>query len=455
MRSIDVQESIWFDDIMSKERYMYLTTPYSGLDLKASQYRYTSSDLISLYRIVYDQYGIERGLVEVKQYYHKVFRELDDYAARNTYTSVFVLNDKGEQIYPLGETDYDAQYVLSNFADNDGNQRLTLESNEGRKVLMSYTESGKTGWVLCMSWEYNQVLGSVYRYIAIFAAVVLVITIIALLNAYYVSVQVSQPIEKLRNRIKQLDVSNTLPESSDRCQILEIDAANHTLEQVSEKLTKTVNTMLQLQQHEMQAKMLALQTQMNPHFLYNSLAVICALAEENRSGQVIHMCKSISGMLRYIASGKDHLVTVYEEMEYTKQYLDCMKIRYGDFLRISMEIPEQMMQERLPKLSIQPLVENAIIVQDNGKGFAKEEVDCFYVKIREIEKQQSIPLLELGGMGLVNVYVRLKIQYEDKMIFRLENAANRGALVTIGGKRNVPAQEQTGAEAGGTSTNLR
>lgn len=480
MRNIDVQESMWFDDIMGKETYMYLTPPYPGGDLKASQYRYTNSELISLYRIVYDQYGIERGLVEVKQYYYKIFKELDDYAARNTYTSVFVLNEKGEQIYPLGTENSDAQYVFSDENTDDKNQRLTLENSEGKKVLMSYTESAKTGWILCMSWEYNRVLRSVYQYIAIFATVVLLITAVALLNAYYVSVQVSQPIERLRNRIKQLDVSNTLPESDDQCKIVEIDAANHTLEQVSQKLTRTVNTMLQLQQHEMQAKMLALQTQMNPHFLYNSLAVICALAEEKRTDQVIYMCKGISGMLRYIASGKAHLVTVYEEMEYTKQYLDCMKIRYGDFLRISIEIPESMMQERLPKLSIQPLVENSIksctccegpwdivvagaikgnqweiTVQDNGKGFAQDEVDEFYAKIREIEKRQNIPVLELGGMGLVNVYVRLKIQYEEKMVFRLENASTQGAIVTIGGQRKMAMESQSDSGSDGSGNDRK
>lgn len=460
LRNIDIRESVWFDEIFKEDSYMYLTTPYSGTNLQKSQYKYTISDLISLYRGVYDQYGIQRGVVEVKQYYNKIFKELNDYVARNTYTSVVVLNKSGEQIYPLDTPNGDVKPFLNAIENYGDDNNVTVEDSEGKKVVISYKASSKSDWILCMTWDYDRVLGSVYQYIRIFAVLVLCITGMALLNAYYVSVQISRPIERLRNRIMQLDVNNTLPEETCKSEILEIDAVNHTLEQVSQKLSRTVNMMLQSQQHELQAKMLALQSQMNPHFLYNSLAVVCALAEEKKTEQIIYMCKNIAGMLRYIASSKGHLVTVAEEMEHTKQYLDCMKIRYGEYLSYSVAIPEPVLAQMLPKLSIQPLVENSIksctaceapwhisitgdcdenqwkiTVTDNGKGFTEEEVSAVYGKIKEIETKQNIPLLELGGMGLANVYMRLKFQYENDMVFELHNGETHGAVVTVGAKR--------------------
>lgn len=72
-------------------------------------------------------------------------------------------------------------------------------------------------------------------------------------------------------------------------------------------------------------------------------------------------------------------------------------------------------------------------MSDNGNGFTEEEVSRFYGKIKDIENRQTFPLLELGGMGLVNVYMRLKLHYEEKMFFQMRNIEPRGASVTIGG----------------------
>lgn len=458
IRTIDITNSPWYEKVLDKDGKKYISNPYSGIDDTFSLNKFTSSELISLCRTVFDTYRNEKGIVEVKQYYSKIFQELDEFMMRDMYVSVVVINEEGEQIYPLKISDTRKQFDMDDMKNmNYGEEKLFVGNKDG--YVMGYKRSDVTGWTLCMLWDHNKVMEKVYWYTGIFSFSVLLIMIVALLNGYFVSKQISRPIEMLRQRIKKLDVNNSLPEAEDESGLSEIEAVNNTLDQVSIKLTRTVNDMLQFQQQELQAKMLALQSQMNPHFLYNSLSVICALAEESRTDQIIYTCKNISNMLRYISSGKSHIVTVKEEIEYTRQYLECMKIRYGIYLQYSIDVPEAVLKQPLTKLSIQPLVENAVksctqcedpwiicvngkiedekwkvSIQDNGRGFSKEERENFYKKIRNIENDRTIPGLELGGMGMVNVYMRLKFQYDKDMVFDISDQEQQGANITIGGK---------------------
>lgn len=457
IRNTDITKIAWYTDVMSEEANIYLTVPYSGLDDSMSTSRFTGSELISLCRVVRDRYGEAKGIVEVKQYYSKIFNEIDDFIQRDTYVSAIVLNEKGEQIYPLNNIQDTSKSDISKmqFSEQEREEQH-FESKEGQ--IMGYRKSPITGWTLYMIWDQDKALARVYSYTIFFAVSVLVIMVIALLNAYFVSAQISKPIEVLRKRIMQLDVNNSLPELEKASGLSEIDAVNHTLDKVSVKLTRTVNAMMQSQQQELQAKMLALQSQMNPHFLYNSLSVICALAEEKRMDQIIYTCKNLSSMLRYISSGKSNIVAVAEEIAYTKQYLECMKIRYGEYLKYSIDMPEEVKRQYLPKLSIQPLVENSIksctqcedpwiisitgfmeddiwkiSVKDNGGGVTEEEKEKFYSKVNYIEESGTFETLELGGMGMVNVYMRLKFQYHEKTIFEIGDSELSGANITIGG----------------------
>ena len=90
----------------------------------------------------------------------------------------------------------------------------------------------------------------------------------------------------------------------------------------------------------MQARMLALQAQMNPHFLYNSLSTIQAMADEGMDRQIMDMCQSMSRILRYISSDKEQLVTVDQEIKYTIDFLKCMKARFDDDLIYNIVIPD-------------------------------------------------------------------------------------------------------------------
>ena len=199
---------------------------------------------------------------------------------------------------------------------------------------------------------------------------------------------------------------------------------------------------------------------MNPHFLYNSLATIQAMADEGMNDEVVTMCQTISRILRYISSNKDPLVNISEDTAHARDYLECMKMRYGDDLIYEIEVPEEMMNIKIPKLCLQLIVENSIkfatksvkppwrikisgkvtgiyweiSVKDNGTGFSEDDINAINEKTKIINETELLPDLEINGMGLMNIYIRFKTLYHGKHIFRISNAAEGGAIVTIGGE---------------------
>jgi hypothetical protein len=106
--------------------------------------------------------------------------------------------------------------------------------------------------------------------------------------------------------------------------------------------------------------MLALQAQMDPHFVYNMLATIGIMAEEGMVREIAESVEHLTHLLRYISSGKSSVVTLGEELEYARRYLACLKVRFRDGLLFDIQVPPQLLEVRVPKLIVQPIIENAM-----------------------------------------------------------------------------------------------
>jgi sensor histidine kinase YesM len=258
------------------------------------------------------------------------------------------------------------------------------------------------------------------------------------------------------------DEENILTDSLEdiNTNIIELDSLYSAVVTMHEKTKESIKREIALNNQNLQSQILALNSQMNPHFLYNSLATISAMADEGMNAEVINMCQTISRILRYISSDKEHLVSIREDVSHVKDYLECMKMRYGDDLIYSINLPDEMTELKIPKLCLQLIVENSIkfatkgvkapwkidvtghitethweiTVKDNGPGFSEEDLTELNRKIAEINNNKFLPSLEINGMGLLNIYIRFKLLYDGKHIFKIDNNETGGALVTIGGE---------------------
>ena len=182
---------------------------------------------------------------------------------------------------------------------------------------------------------------------------------------------------------------------------------------------------------EKSARLTALESQLNPHFLYNTLQAISTEALLNDQPQINKMITSLASNLRYTIKSED-LVPLKNEMVYVNNYIYLQKIRMDDNLQVNIRIDPDTEEFLIPKISIQTLVENSIIhgispatgsiqidisvkrvenyihicVRDNGNGIPQEQLSLLYADFERQDKTGST-----GGIGLVNLYTRLKLLY--------------------------------------------
>ena len=285
--------------------------------------------------------------------------------------------------------------------------------------------------------------------------------ILTVLASGLISRRITRPLADICDQIEQIDIEQptSLPEvDSD---IREIQTLHTSFSRMQTTLSGHVTKLLELQNQEMQSRMLALQAQMNPHFLFNSLQAIQAMADEGMDEEIAEMCQAMASILRYISSDSAQQVPLEKEIRHTRDYLRCMEIRYQGDLACEVDLPEEMDTIPVPKLCVQLLAENAIKftttrrppyririegsvsgdsyelrIRDNGPGFEEETKKALMEQMEEIRRTSTLPSLKINGMGVLHVYIRFYLLYGDQFVFRLENNPDGGACVVIGGNRN-------------------
>ncbi len=194
-----------------------------------------------------------------------------------------------------------------------------------------------------------------------------------------------------------------------------------------------------------------LQSQINPHFLYNTLDAIVWSAEAGNQKQVVSMVGNLSDFFRLsLNKGKEN-VLIREELQHVRSYLEIQHIRYQDILTFEINVPEEFNEYKIPKLTIQPIVENAlyhgiknkrgggkitiyaeekrdhftIVVEDTGKGMDEERLRQVRKAIRDGTPEKNVVY------GLYNVNERIRLNFGEGYGIHLESVLNKGTRVRI------------------------
>lgn len=201
------------------------------------------------------------------------------------------------------------------------------------------------------------------------------------------------------------------------------------------------------QQRKQKAQFQALQAQINPHFLLNTLNSIKWMAILSNAEHVSQMITKLGTLLNFTMKNKEEFVTFREELEYLHVYLSLQKIRYHDEITIEMDIPDHLLEYDLLKFTLQPAVENSIIhgkrfplridiraeekhgellitIQDNGVGMSEEE-------ILQVSEQLSQPDIKYSGIGIRNVDERIKLHFGGQYGMRISSKLDEGVCISL------------------------
>lgn len=225
------------------------------------------------------------------------------------------------------------------------------------------------------------------------------------------------------------------------------DSLNTMIDKINELLDQVTKEQVRLRKAEFEV----LQSQINPHFLYNTLDAITWLAESGEQKKVVSMVGSLSEFFRTALNGGRDIITIEEELQHVRSYLEIEQVRYQDILRYEISVPEELNKYLIPKITIQPLVENALyhgIKNKRGPGMilikAKKEKDFFNIQIEDngigIEEERleqvraGIRDKVLTGKdiyGLYNVNERIRLNFGEQYGIFIESVHGEKTVVSV------------------------
>ncbi len=247
--------------------------------------------------------------------------------------------------------------------------------------------------------------------------------------------------------------------------IAELQTLDRNFDKMAGRISMLMEKQRQDQQSLHRAELELLQAQINPHFLYNTLDSIVILAESQREEDVIHMVTSLSAFFRNSLSNGEDVISLRAELIQAKSYLEIQQIRYSDILSYEISVPESIQDTPVPKLILQPLIENALyhgIKNRRGrgmiriKGFAENTDICLQVMDNGAGmSEEQLTRLQSGtyeehhsGLGLKNVHQRIRLYCGEPYGLSFESEQGVGTTVTVHlPRRGVIDLRQEGAES--------
>lgn len=282
--------------------------------------------------------------------------------------------------------------------------------------------------------------------------------ILALFIAFWVVTALSYAISKPIEELAEVMSRSQLQDLTQRIEVRgkdEIAQLEKSFNDLMDKLELSIHNEYVMSLQQKDATIRALQAQLNPHFLYNALQSMGSIALVNNVPEINEMAIALGNNLRYAIKSEDLFATVREEISHVNNYLFVQKIRFGKRLNYIVDIPECIMEYMLPRVSLQPMVENAIIhgfenreepgnisiqgwmeddqiiieVSDDGQGISEEHLKSIRANLEEnIVTSSSV---SRQGIGISNLNARLKLLYEHQGSLTIDSIPEIGTVVKI------------------------
>lgn len=451
--TVDTRQEDWFINAINKKENLHFSTPHvQNIFIDSSnKYRW----VVSLSRAVELNFDgeISQGVLLVDMNFsgiEQIFKNID--ISKSGY--VYLMNGKGEIIYHPRQ-----QLIYSDLINENNNIAKKYEDGtikekfNGENRLVTVKTVGYTGWKIVAVTPVTDIIDS-YSHMKIFTIFILFfgILVLTIINIV-VSSRITNPIIRLERKVKKFEEGVRNIDFSTEIGSYEVKHLGKAINSMVEQMDLLMKNIVKEQEIKRKTELDALQAQINPHFLYNTLDSIVWMIESERYDGATTMVTALARFFRISLSKGRNIITLRDELLHVENYLTIQNIRYKNKFNYRIEVDEEILDCASIKLIVQPLVENAIYhgmefmdgdgeilvkayknngnisidVIDNGLGMPEEIVKTLLKGDKKRKGKGS-------GVGLRNVNERLKLYFGKEYGLEVFSEPDEGTTIRI----NIP-----------------
>ena len=447
---VDVKSQKWFQDAAGELENFHFSTPHVQNLFDDPSYRYYW--VVSLSRTVeLTRNGNSMlGVLLVDMNYSSIEQLLEK---ANTDTSgeyVYLMAPDGEIIYHPKQNLIHMGLYEENNTEVAGYEDTTVKENfHGEKRLVTVKTISYTGWKLISVVPMKSFsMGMTGMRNLVVLLVALTVLAVVILNQM-VSARISKPLRRLNDSVKEWEAGNMNPDIYVGGS-MEVEHLGKTLRSTVAQIRQLMDDIVVEQEEKRKSELDALQSQINPHFLYNTLDSIVWMITGERYDDAVFMITQLASLFRISLSKGKTVIKIEDEVKHARNYMNIQKIRYKNSFEVDFQIEEDILDGCIVKLVLQPLLENAIYygmefmdgegeihvrgyrkdkdvyleVEDNGLGMPEEEA-------AELLNGKERPHKHGSGVGLVNVHSRLKLRFGEAYGLVIHSCPDEGMMVQI------------------------
>jgi Predicted signal transduction protein with a C-terminal ATPase domain len=363
---------------------------------------------------------------------------------------VFILDQDGKIIYHPQQQLLYSGLKTERIQEVMNSKKNYFVTDEGEKSkLYTISKSKKTGWTVVGAVYTSELMKNKTQTQFMYILVAAILLILAMLLSAIIAAEITRPIKILKESMKKAEQGNFQNAKIEYIPDNEIGILSKSFNVMNTEIQNLMEQNIYEQKQKRKSELKALQSQINPHFLYNTLDAIIWMAEGNKTREVVLMTSSLAKLLRQSISNENEVLTIEQEITYIKSYLTIQKMRYQDKLEFEIDVDKDIYGEEIVKLVLQPLVENAIYhgikfketkcllevlgyasgndiilkIIDNGVGMSEEALEHIFDEHKVNYRS--------NGVGVYNVQMRLQLYYGKNYGIQYESVLGEGTTVTI------------------------
>lgn len=445
----DVTRQEWYQSAMEEMENIHFSTPHIQNLFEDSTFRYywviSSSRVVELT----ENRDSQMGVLLVDMDFSSISRMMNQINEVGNGQYYYLCNSDGDIIYHPKQIQISDGISRENSIKaasyKDGVYDETFEGTQ-RKVIVNTISY--TGWKLVGVIPYSIFTHEMLNIRYFIAMVTLLMAMMLTIINRVVAERISRPIRKLNHSVMEY-------EAGKKPEIYiggswEIRHLGYSIQSSYEKSEKLMQEIVWEQNERRKSELDALQSQINPHFLYNALDSITWMIEGERNDEAAFMISQLAKLFRISLSKGHTIISVKDELQHAQSYMNIQRVRYKDAFSVTFDVEPELEKYCAVKLTLQPILENAInygvdpmddcgeirvcvrkegellvlSVEDNGIGMSEEEVELLLTDNNRVPKHGS-------GVGLINIHNRLQILFGKEYGLVIESEPDEGTKVSI------------------------